>query len=82
MTCGVTSAVGCGKFNAPAGGWVRHAGDDVTTVGCDTSSEQWKLRCHGNVWTTGSADAVASINCTRGGMYRYSSGNCLISADV
>jgi len=62
--CGV--AVGCGKLGAPARGWLRHGGDDVTMIGCDTSSEQWELRCQGNAWMTHSGDTAASINCTQG----------------
>jgi len=71
------TAVGCGKLDAPAGGWVRHGNDDVTLVGCDTSSGHWELRCHGNVWMTGAGDNAASINCTQGGrgVRCYSSGS-------
>jgi len=72
------AAVGCSKLNAPAAGWLRHdASDDVTTVGCDTSSDQWQLRCHGNEWVTGSGDSAASINCTQGRTQRYSWGNSI-----
>jgi len=63
-----SAAVGCAKLRAPAGGWVRHgSGDDVTLLGCDTSSEQWELRCRGNEWITSSGVTAASINCTHGG---------------
>jgi len=65
--CGI--AVGCGKLIAPARGWVRHSSNDVTMVGCDTSSEQWELRCHGNAWMTDSGHTAASINCTQGAPY-------------
>jgi len=67
--CVAHAAVGCGKLNAPAGGWLRHDSDDVIKVGCDTSSDQWQLRCHGNVWVTGSGGTAAGINCTQGGWY-------------
>jgi len=64
------TAVGCGQLDAPAGGWVRHGGGggDVTLVGCDTSSSgHWRLRCHGNEWTTGTGTTAGAINCTRRG---------------
>jgi len=64
----VDAAVGCGRLDAPVGGWVRHGGSrgDFTVVGCDESTDQWELRCHGDEWLTGDGDTATGINCTRG----------------
>jgi len=71
------TAVGCGSLRAPVGGWVRHANSDVTLVGCDTSSQQWEMRCHGNVWMTDSGKGSGSINCTQGEHFAPHCGECL-----